>query len=170
MPCWIETAKGYVNLDHAVRLERQGTDPKHNWERWKVILDDCEYVEGRILKDVWLPAVLAKVVPATAGQEAVALNVVDNRDGVRPTRVDVARYPVVAWRIISDDPSAQPTPVLPVPWASEEHVFFILPGGRLLKLDGNGEEFDDLEDAKAAVLAEAQAWWNRKQRPKLVVE
>lgn len=163
MPCWIETSKGYVNLDHAVRLERPTTDLKRDWETWKVYLPGGLHLEGRILKDVWMPTVLANVVPAAAGQEAVALMAIDNYDSARPAGVDVVRYPVVAWRVISDDPSAQPTPVLPVPWASNEHIFFVLPEGRLLKMDGNGEEFSDLEDAKAAVLLEAQAQWDRRQ-------
>src|SRR4051812_16010598 len=106
---WIETEHGFVNLDHVVQLQHAAILPTQRDKRptedpWTAIFADGTHVVAWVDKSIWLPDLLADVVPAAAGQEVLVISA-DGAPQHRPTEADiwVTRYPVIAWRVVSKD-------------------------------------------------------------------
>lgn len=104
------------------------------------------------------------VVPAAPGTRAVIIGICPDLNGRRPTGLDVGggEYPVVAWRVLEEFA----VPVLACDVSDDNHCFVIEPDGSLLAAHPYQEHlgFENLDVAKACILAFAQHDWDLKRR------
>ncbi len=147
----------WVNLDHVTAIKQVRRKVNDQW------LDETEFWAGDDLlgkstdADLDPDALLAPVVPAAPGAEAVEIDVSDD-DAGRPTEADVHvyRYHIVAWRVTSDFVS----PVLPGSLSDTDNLLIALPDGALYA------PFDciysNLDAAKDGRLQAAQERWEKK--------
>jgi hypothetical protein len=130
-------SRDWVNLAHVTIIERS----QEKAETY-VLRND----KGRQLGEVTLDDAMAtasQIVPAAAGQVATVIAVLDADDAPSAgERLQVSRYPIVAWRIY---PHTSPEPILAQETSSNERVFVEAPGGVLLALDER--EFPDTQAA-----------------------
>jgi hypothetical protein len=156
MSRWIETERGdYVNLDHVRRIRR--TPGKHGGHHLRLELTDN--TETQTCERDWDPMeldeMLAIVLPAAPGQEAL---LVADDTHERPTEIWITRHPIVGWRIRCHPNFLAAEPVLPTSLGGGRRMV-VLPDGRLL--ENFVGEYANIDAMKTKLLAEAQEDWDR---------
>ena len=162
MSLWVKTEDGgYVNLDQAVQLTPAATQgPQSREQAFVVTMVNGASASVTFDKGVFLPDLLAPIVSAMAGEEALLVTT-DNVG--RPTEVSVNCCQIIGWRIRTeqDHPGsfASAAPIV-VEAAIGRELMILLPDGRVLS-PLRKAEYDSIETMKAAVLETAQAEWDK---------
>jgi hypothetical protein len=162
MSQWIETERStFVNLAHVRRITP--IHPENGIQQLSLELDDNSHAlthKRDRLSPIELAELLATVLPASPGQEA--LSVATNSDTERPTEVRVDRYPIVGWRIRCHPNFPAAEPILP-PDFPFYRLMIMLPDARVLEPFVG--EYDSIDDMKAEVLRQEQQTWGLSHAP-----
>jgi hypothetical protein len=125
MATFVEAMHGYVNLDKVAYIRQIKRQQGDYWEHALVF----DGVNGEKLDQTyWLGRqpdianLTAPVVAACPGHEAVVISVLDD-EPVTKASLLVTHYPIIAWRIESDD---LVRPILPEGVSGQDHLFIKL--------------------------------------------
>lgn len=158
MSRWIETEKGFVNLDHVIEaecMERKQHGQTEYFMRLRTPNERAVTTRTWGIQPDYL-AMFATLIEAQPGQEAVLVRW--EAEG-RPAEAETFRMPILGWRIYADS-HTDPTPILPeAPWSDASAILIVLPDGRLY---GDGCYHDTVEKACAHLLHYAQLLWDRE--------
>jgi hypothetical protein len=153
MAQFVEIDGGLVNLDFVAEIRR--VKPHHTYFYGA---DGRKLGQSASCWNTDWKALTSQVVPAVAGEYAYVIYVLDDGES-RPKEsdVEVYKYPICGWRISADDAE-------PILAEEVNKTAILLPMGDGKVVQPYDRTYNNLEEAKAAFLADATKDWEREKQ------